>query len=275
MIFVNREKELEAIKKRLESKSLELIIVYGRRRIGKTSLILKAIEGYPSVYYLAVEGKNNLLKFKQTAERLFPEIKHVKEDWESLFYALKDKVIVIDEFPYLIEEDNSIPSIFQRIVDEVLKGTNTKIILVGSSISMMSDLLSYKSPLYGRRTSAINLKELKFKDLRKFNFDVVEGIRVYGFAGGVPYYLIKVKTPFLEWINEELKRIDSFLKDEMDFSLRYEFSEISTYKEILLSIAMGKNTLGEIRDFVKVGGEISSYIKKLERIGLVRGRFRF
>ncbi|TRM79886.1 ATPase, partial [Sulfolobus sp. D5] len=115
MIFVNREKELEAIKKRLESKSLELIIVYGRRRIGKTSLILKAIEGYPSVYYLAVEGKNNLLKFKQTAERLFPEIKHVKEDWESLFYALKDKVIVIDEFPYLIEEDNSIPSIFQRI----------------------------------------------------------------------------------------------------------------------------------------------------------------
>ncbi|AOL17209.1 ATPase [Sulfolobus sp. A20] len=270
MIFVNREKELEAIKKRLESKSLELIIVYGRRRIGKTSLILKAIEGYPSVYYLAVEGKNNLLKFKQTAERLFPEIKHVKEDWESLFYALKDKVIVIDEFPYLIEEDNSIPSIFQRIVDEVLKGTNTKIILVGSSISMMSDLLSYKSPLYGRRTSAINLKELKFKDLRKFNFDVVEGIRVYGFAGGVPYYLIKVKTPFLEWINEELKRIDSFLKDEMDFSLRYEFSEISTYKEILLSIAMGKNTLGEIRDFVKVGGEISSYIKKLERIGLVK-----
>ncbi|MCY0858841.1 MAG: ATP-binding protein [Sulfolobaceae archaeon] len=270
MIFVNRENELEAIKKRLESDSLELIIVYGRRRIGKTSLVLKAIEGSPYVYYLAVEGKNNLLKFKQTAEKAFPELKHIKEDWESLFYALRDKVIVIDEFPYLIEEDSSIPSVFQRIVDETLKGTKTKIILIGSSISMMSDLLSYKSPLYGRRTSSIELKELKFKDLSKFNFDIVEGIRVFGFAGGVPYYLTKVKTPFLKWINEELKKVDSFIKDEMDFLLRYEFREISTYKEILLAIAMGKNTLGEMRDFVRVGGEISSYIKKLERIGLVK-----
>ncbi|MCI2415760.1 MAG: ATP-binding protein [Candidatus Aramenus sp.] len=270
MIFVDRERELEAIKKRLESDSLELIVIYGRRRIGKTSLALRAVEGYPFVYYLAVEGKNNLSKFKQTAEIHFPEVKYVKEDWESLFYFLKDKVIVIDEFPYLIKEDSSIPSVLQKIIDEVLKGSKTKVILLGSSISMMSDLLSYKSPLYGRRTSSINLKELRFKDLRKFGFDVVEGIRIYGFAGGVPYYLSKVKTPFLSWINEELKRVDSFVKDEMDFLLRYEFTEISTYKEILLAIAQGKNTLGEIRDFVRVGGDISSYMRKLERIGLIR-----
>ncbi len=84
MIFINRERELEAIRKRLEPNSLELIVIYGRRRIGKTSLILRAVEGYPFVYYLAVEGKNNLSKFKQTAETQFPEVKYVKEDWESL-----------------------------------------------------------------------------------------------------------------------------------------------------------------------------------------------
>ncbi|MEW9492482.1 MAG: ATP-binding protein [Candidatus Aramenus sulfurataquae] len=270
MIFVDRERELEAIRKRLESDSLELIVIYGRRRIGKTSLALRAVERYPFVYYLAVEGKNNLSKFKQTVEKQFPEAKYVKEDWESLFHFLKDKVIVIDEFPYLIKDDSSIPSIFQKIIDEVLKGSKTKVILLGSSISMMSDLLSYKSPLYGRRSSSVNLKELRFKDLSKFGFELIEGIRIYGFAGGVPYYLSKVKTPFLSWINEELKRVDTFVKDEMDFLLRYEFAEISTYKEILLAIAQGKNMLGEIRDFVGVGGEISSYMRKLERIGLVK-----
>jgi AAA+ ATPase superfamily predicted ATPase len=270
MIFVDREKELEAIKKRLESDSLELIVVYGRRRIGKTSLILNAIMGFPSVYYLAVEGRNNLLKFKQTAERFFPEVKYIKEDWEPLFYALRDRVIVIDEFPYLIEDDYAIVSVLQRIIDDTLKGTKTKIILLGSSVSMMSDLLSYKSPLYGRRTSTIELKGLRFKDLRKFNFDVVEGVKVYGFAGGVPYYLTKVRAPFLEWVNGQLKEVDTFIKSEMDFLLRYEFREVSTYKEVLLAIAMGKNTLGEIRDFVGAGGEVSSYMTKLGNVGLVK-----
>lgn len=113
------------------------------------------------------------------------------------------------------------------------------------------------------------VNELKFKELRRLGFDLNEAIKIFGFAGGVPYYLTKVKTPFLDWINTELKKVDSFIKDEVDFLLRYEFQEISTYKEILLAIAMGKNSLGEIRDFVGVGGEVSSYLKKLERIGII------
>lgn len=268
MIFIDREKEVKAIRERLNSPNFELIIVYGRRRIGKTSTVLKALEQKEHIYYLATE-KNNLYKFKQVVESKYPELRYVKEDWEAIFYALKDKVIVIDEFPYMVVEDKSILSTFQKIVD-ALNSTKTKLILIGSSISIMTDALSYKSPLYGRRTASLKIRELPFKRLSNFNFSIDEVIKVYGFAGGIPYYLVKVRIPLLEWINKELKKIDTFIKDEVDFLLRYEFKDISTYKEILLAIALGKNTLREIKDFVRVGGEISSYIKKLENIGIVK-----
>ncbi len=137
----------------------------------------------------------------------------------------------------------------------------------------MEDIMSYKSPLYGRRTASMELKELRFKDLRGFNLSLEDAVEIYGFAGGVPYYILKAKTPFLNWINHELKQIDSFVKDEIDFMLRYEFSETGTYKEILRGIASGKNTLGEIRDYIKIGGEVSSYLRKLERIGIVGKEF--
>ena len=268
MIFVDREKELQTLMQRLNSPTFERVIVYGRRRIGKTSLILRAISGRnDSVYYYATE-RNNLERFREVAQRKFPEVRYAREDWESLLHFLRDKVVIIDEFPYLIEEDKSILSAFQRIVDEN-RDSRTKLILLGSSISVMEDVLSYRSPLYGRRTASLKVGELKFRDLRHLGFSVEEAVKIYGFAGGVPMYLTRVTPPFLDWVNRELKRVDSFLRDEVDFLLRYEFREIGTYKEILRAISMGKNTLAEIRDYVKVGGEISSYIKKLERIDLV------
>jgi AAA+ ATPase superfamily predicted ATPase len=269
MVFADRERELKALEQRFSSDNFEFVVIYGRRRIGKTSLILEALKDKEHVYYLATEAKNNLAKFKRTVEAIFPSVRHVREDWESLLLALKDKVIVFDEFPYLIKEDSSIVSVFQKIVDS-LRDSKTKLVVLGSSISMMEDdVLSYRSPLYGRRTGSIRLGELKFSDLRHFGFDLIEAVRVYGFSGGVPYYITKVNTPFYGWINWELKKADSFIKDEVDFLLKYEFSEIATYKEILFAISLGKNTLGEIRDFVKVKGEVSSYIRKLQRIGLV------
>ncbi|AWR96761.1 AAA family ATPase [Acidianus sulfidivorans JP7] len=269
MIFVNREKELESLKERLSSPNFELIIIYGRRRIGKTSLILKAIQDMQdSIYYLATE-KNNLPKFKEVCKKKFPEVEYIKEDWEALFHFLKDKIVIIDEFPYMVEEDKTIVSTFQRIVDNILKTTKTKLILLGSSISVMEDAISYKSPLYGRSTASMKIRELRFKALKSYGFDIEEAVKIYGFAGGVPLYLNKVKQPFYKWINEEIKRVDSFIKDEIDFLLRYEFRDISTYKEILYAISLGKNSLGEIKDFVRINGDISSYLNKLERIELI------
>ncbi|ACJ16242.1 DEXX-box atpase, N-terminus [Thermococcus onnurineus NA1] len=159
--FVNREVELRAIKEKLMSGKFKLIVIYGRRRVGKTRLVLEAVKDFPHVYYLAVEG-DNLRHFRGTAERVFLKVRYAREDWEGLLHALKGKII-IDEFPNLIQEDPEVLSLFQRAVGLDLSGSKTKLILLGSSVSMMTEkVLSYKSPLYGRRTGSMKLKPMKF-----------------------------------------------------------------------------------------------------------------
>ena len=264
MEFVDREEELKALKERLDNNNFELIIIYGRRRIGKTRLVLEAIRGREHVYYLAVKG-DNLRHFKRFASKVVPEIAHLKEDWEIYLTYLKDRIVVIDEFPNMIEED--VLSLFQRAIDLRLKESRTKIILLGSSISMMTDkVLGYKSPLYGRRTASIKLRPLRLYHLRGFypNTSWEEIVEIYGFADGIPYYLEKVRPPFWDWLETELKRPDTFLKDEVDFLMRYEFSDVTMYKKILEAIAFGRTTPKEIRDFVGVKhSDITPYLRNL------------
>ncbi|MCD6524337.1 MAG: ATP-binding protein [Thermococcus sp.] len=270
--FVDRIEELRAIKERLSSNEFELIVIYGRRRIGKTRLVLEAVRGFPHVYYLAVEG-DNLRHFKETAERAFPEVRYAREDWEALLHALRDKVIVIDEFPNLIKENPAVLSIFQRAIDTELANSNTKLILLGSSVSMMTEkVLSYKSPLYGRRTGSMKLKPLKFFHLRGFfpRASWEELVEVYGMTDGIPFYIAQVRLPFWEWLDRELKNPVSFFRDEVDFLLRYEFTETRTYRRILEAIALGKTTPKEIRDFTGMRhSEITPYLRNLIETGLV------
>ena len=271
--FVDREEEIKVIKERLKSKNFELIIIFGRRRVGKTRLVLECVKGSDYIYYLATE-RNNISKFKSQIEKSIPVIKHAKEDWEAIFNFLKDKTIIIDEFPNILREDRTALAEFQRIVDTSLINTKTKLILLGSSIFMMkSKILSYKSPLYGRSTSILELKPLKFNQIGKFfrNADIEELIKIYGFAGGVPFYLQKInKLPFFSWLEEEIKKVDSFLRYETDILLRMEFEDYYTYREILEAIASGKTKLNEIREYVKVKGEITKYLKNLIRVGFVK-----
>ncbi len=272
ILFVDREEELRALRDRLDSSGFELIVIYGRRRIGKTRLILEAVRNREHVYYLAVEG-DNLRSFKRAASRVVPELRYVQEDWEAYFNFLKNRIIVIDEFPNLVKEDPKIVSLLQRIVDLHLKNTRTKLVLLGSSISMMtSRVLSYKSPLYGRRTASIKLGPLKFFHLREFfpQASWSEIVEIYGFADGIPYYLEKVRTPFWEWLRRELEKPDTFLKDELDFLMKYEFTETVTYKRILEAIAHGKNTPKEIREYVRMRhSDITQYLRNLIETGFI------
>ena len=270
--FVNREEELKSIKEKLESNNFELIIIFGRRRVGKTRLILESVKGKKYIYYFAVE-KNNISKFKADVEKYNENIKYAKEDWEALFNFLKNHIIIIDEFPNLLIEDKTILSEFQKIVDTLLINTKTKLILLGSSISMMkSKILCYKSPLYGRSTSIIELKPLKFFQIKDFfnKISIEELIRIYGFSGGIPYYLQKInKLPFFSWLEQELKKVDTFLKHEIDILLRMEFEEPYTYKEILEAIALGKTKLNEIKQHIRIKGEITKYLANLIRVGFI------
>jgi len=270
--FVDRKNELKAIRKKLMSGKFELIVIYGRRRIGKTRLVLEAVKDFPHIYYLAVEG-DNLRHFRETAERIAPEVRYAREDWESLLHALKGKVIIIDEFPNMIKEDSKVVSIFQKVVDLDLSNSNTKLILLGSSVSMMTEkVLSYKSPLYGRRTGSMKLKPMEFFILREFfpGISWKELIEIYGLTDGIPFYIIQVKLPFWEWLEKELLNPVSFFRDEVDFLLRYEFTETRTYRRILEAIALGKTTPKEIKDFTGMKhSDITPYLRNLIETDLV------
>ena len=270
--FVDREEELRVLRERLRSDRFELVVIYGRRRVGKTRLVLESVRGSEYVYYLAVEG-DNLRYFKRVASKVVPELRYSMEDWESYFNFLKGRVVIIDEFPNLIREDPRVVSVFQRVVDTILKGTRTKLILLGSSVSMMSSrVLSYRSPLYGRRTASIKLGPLKFHHLRGFfpRVSWEELVEIYGLTGGVPYYIEKVRPPFWEWLERELRRPDTFLKDEVDFLMKYEFSDVSTYKKILEAIALGRNTPKEIREYLRMRhSDITPYLRNLVETGFI------
>ncbi|MBC2698712.1 MAG: ATP-binding protein [ANME-2 cluster archaeon] len=274
-MFKDREDDLVNINKLLESNTFEFIIIYGRRRVGKTELILQATRNTNRIYYLAV-GARNLERFYDLCTRQYPEVSKLRMDWEVLFEYLRDRVdvIVIDEFQNMIKEDANILNIFQSVTDTVLTDSRLKLFILGSSVSIItSKVLDYQSPLYGRRTGSIDLKAVSFFDLQKFypDLNIRELIEIYGFADGIPFYLIKLDDRLWPWLGKETGDKNSFLKDEVDFIMRYEFEDVSTYKLILEAIAYGKTKLGDIKDFMGVKRtDISPYLRNLIEVGMIK-----
>ncbi len=172
--FVDRDVELDQLTDCYESETADLVVIYGRRRLGKSELVRQSIaDRDDAVYYQAVEStaQNQLEQFVDTTTARFSSLRNIRRNWEALLEALgeQDAIVVIDEFPFLIEEDESLPSRIQRVWDMELQETETTLVLVGSSISVMEDkVLSGSAPPYGRRTATIDLKPLSAADARQF-----------------------------------------------------------------------------------------------------------
>lgn len=273
--FKDRTKERQELGDVLNSKTFEFIVIYGRRRIGKTELILKATENKKRIYYLAI-GAKNLERFYNICIEHYPEVSKLKMDWEVIFDFLKDnaEVVVIDEFQNMIQEDANILNIFQSVTDTILKDSSFKLFLLGSSISVMtSKVLDHKSPLYGRKTGSLELKSVSFFDLEEFfpKAGMEELVEIYGFADGVPYYLVRIDRSFWLWLKDEVEKQRGFLKDEIDFLMRYEFEDVSTYKLVLEAIAHGKTKLNEIKNYMNVKRtDISPYLRNLIEVGMIK-----
>jgi uncharacterized protein len=273
-MFVDRRTECEELAKALGAKGFAFAILYGRRRIGKTRLVLELMQSRNHVYYLAVE-KENIRYFSKIVTEKFPKAGNLKEDWEVLLDFLKDntEVVVIDEFQNLVKDDSTLLSLFQRSIDTNLKNSQLKLVALGSSVSMItSELLQYRSPLYGRRTYARKINAMNFLDIKGFFPDssAEELAEIYGFADGIPYYLEKIQPPFWPWLDKELHGA-SFIKDELDFMLKYEFEDLGTYKAILEAVAKGKTKVSEIKDYARMQRtDVSPYLAKLINTGFIR-----
>src|SRR6056297_2655674 len=280
--FVNREDELEMLHSRFESDTAEFLVVYGRRRLGKSALVREAIQGRDdAIYWQATEETPDvqLTNFVETARETFPLVEDIRRDWEALLRALgrQDAVVVLDEFPYLVGSDDALPSKMQRVWDMHLEETEMTLVLVGSSISIMEEkMLSGGSPLYGRRTATIDLPPLTLEDARRLypEDDADAVIQTWGVFGGTPYYL-QALTPsasLSENVQSHVLSEHGVLHNEPEFLLRTEFGirEPQTYYTILRAIAMGKREANEIADFAGIDSNaLGSYLSKLRRLRLV------
>ncbi len=279
--FVDRRRELDLLKHAFESDMAELIVIYGRRRVGKTELVKRSLKNVKHIYFLADTSPDNdnrerfrKLLAKATGNTL---IERAELSWEELLKLASQAgfVIVIDEFPFLIQSNSSIPSIFQRVWDNVLQKMGAKMILLGSSISVMeSDVLGYRSPIYGRRTAQIYLTPLKFKDIKGLfpEHSWEDIVRIYGIADGIPAYLQEIRYRLMH--GERLTDVftpGKPLFEEGEFLIRSELWEPGRYLLILKAIAFSNTKFGEIVNFTSLPSPtVSQYLSNLKKLHLVR-----
>ena len=278
--FVNREAELDQLTDCYESEAAELVVIYGRRRLGKSELVRQSIAGREdAVYYQAVEStaQNQIDQFIDAAMAQFRSLRSVRREWEALLEALgeEDAVVVIDEFPFLIEEDESLPSRVQRVWDLQLQETDITLVLVGSSISIMEEkVLSGSAPLYGRRTATIDLKPFSAGDAQQFfpAYDPETAISAWAIYGGSPYYLqtIDPDEDLPTNVQQSILSEQGLLYSEPEFLLRTELRQPNTYFSILRALAHGRRIPNEIAGMAGVeSGSLSTYLQKLRRLRLV------
>ena len=283
-MFVNRLAELDLLEKRFTSDKAEFFVLYGRRRVGKTELLARFCQGKRALFFVSDLGSEISMRsaFSQLInDTLFgPEQMYaVYSNWEAVFKALGNAsktdrlVVVLDEFPYLITTYPPVASILQKAWDQTLKNTKIMLILCGSYIGMMEEsVLSYKAPLYGRRTAQYLLEPLQFKDARLLfaDFSPEDQVRAYAIYGGTPAYLqtIDSKKALDENIVDDILSRGSYLYDEVRFILQQELREPRNYFAILQAIAAGKTKLNEIKLATGLDGA-TAYLDTLQQLHLV------
>ena len=279
-MFYNRDNELATLQKEYSKKGSAFSVIYGRRRVGKTALIYEYIKDKPNIFFYATE-----MNLSIQLTNILPQIlklidkQYLKDiqinTLEQLFnllneYDFKKKLVfVIDEYQNLAKIDKTISSQLQFIWDTMLKSKNIHLILCGSVVSMMhSEVLDYSSPLYGRRTTNIHLKELQFKYIKSFipNISFEDSMNVFASFGTIPKYLenYNQNTSFYKNIEENILNKNSFLYQEGYFLLKQELNELTNYFSILEVISKGETKIGSIASRLQVPStHLTRYLSKL------------
>lgn len=293
-MFIGRQQELAELERLYNTEQFQCVIIYGRRRVGKTALINEFVKGKEAVYFTGQEtnSKENLEAFShsifslsQDFSKTSPAFSSYKDALGAVFeIAGKRRVILaIDEYPYLAGAYRGISSLLQTFIDRYKETSKLFIILCGSSLSFMENqVLGYKSPLFGRRTAQFKILPFEFAQVREYfmdsSFDLVDTAVIFGITGGVPLYLslIDKKLNLKENIKLNFLMPSAYLFEEPGNLIKQECREPAQYNAIIKAIATGSTRLSEISS--KVGmesGLCSTYIAKLISIGIVKKEHPF
>jgi len=283
-MFFGRSRELQDLEQHYATGKFQFLVLYGRRRVGKTSLISEFLKDKSSVFYSALDTTASFNRDRLAGQLLrhlgvaadirFP-------DWTSLFDYLSDRIqsrrliLAIDEFPYIAQRDPSILSALQHVIDHSWKDTGLFLILCGSYVGfMVDDVLGAKSPLFGRRTMQIELKPFLHDGVKAFvpDYSSVDRAVVYGMLGGTPHYLnlLDPEVPLEENIRRLFLSSSAYLFDEPVLLLKQELREPAVYNTILSALANGASKRNDIRTRVGVDPDhVGKYLSTLVDLGLV------
>ncbi len=279
--FIDREMELNILEKEYRSKGTRLVIVYGRRRIGKTFLLNKFASNKKHLFYIAIESSKNIIyrdisnKISTLLGKPIGLLENIEQALELLTREFKDRfLVVLDEFQYIVEADPETPSRLQRFID-LNPNTNLVIVLSGSAVSFFEkQLLGYKSPLFGRRTASIQLKPLRFLDTWRFyeKYSALEALKAYAAFGPTPAYARYVNDDLDVFSNilDNILRPGSYLYDEALNFMRQEFREPSTYVAIINGVVDGYTRPVELANIARITSKtITKYIEVLEKLFII------
>ncbi len=285
-MFIGRARELKSLNSLYDSGKFEFVVLYGRRRVGKTELINHFIAQRPAIYFMGVESnaKQNLENFSKSiieyasgiaAETTFASFQAAIETVFKL--SEKERIILaIDEYPYIARASKSLASTLQLLIDKYKKSSKMMLILCGSSMSYMEDhVLSYKAPLYGRRTAQIKLLPFDFEETCCYfkKYSAEDKALAYGIIGGTPQYILQMddKLSVEDNIKNTYLNPSSSLYEEPTNLLKQEVREPAIYTAIITAIAAGASRMSEISN--KVGEDTnvcSTYLKNLLSLGIIQ-----
>ena len=287
-MFIGRKKELQFLEDLCASKKFEMLIMHGRRRVGKSFLLahFASRHNQDTVFFTADKGseKGNVQRFCMELKRVLNagDFLDSLETWQSVYSYIESTeitkriTIIIDEFTYLYNSNPAYDSGLQNAIDRILKNKNIFLILCGSEVSVIEELFDNSTkPLYGRKTADLKLKPFTYKEAKAFfpKYNNEEILTAYSILGGMPLYLslFDDSLSIRENIIKNCLSTTGYLFNEIDTLLRMELKETFFYKNIMLAINSGASTLNNIK--TKIGDDsakIAKYINVLVNLGFIK-----
>ncbi|MBT1170650.1 ATP-binding protein [Bifidobacterium sp. SO4] len=288
-MFVGRERELGTLQDLWEQEDFQMLVLYGRRRVGKTALLDEFSKDKHVLSFTARQQTSaaNLRDFSRAIYRFFglPETMPAFGLWQDALDFIVRKaqdepgrrmLFVFDEFPYAAASEQSLPSSLQIAIDHGFKNANVMMVLCGSNEGFMeSEVLGYKSPLYGRRTAQLRLMPFDvFDTARMLPFTPpVDVVQYYATFGGTPYYLRQIRSgmTYEDNVLRLLFDTNGLLYEEPLMLLRQELRDITTYNSVMGAVGAGATKQNKIADGAGLASSsgVSKYLSVLSDLGLL------
>lgn len=284
--FIDRVREMQGLEDLWAASGAHLFVLYGRRRVGKTELLWEFSRGKRQIYFQAArvtDADNRRYFLREAAEAIGDDLPARAEfgDWEAPLEYLAGRaaeerlLVVLDEFPYLCEGNDAMPSMFQRFWDQHGRASRLMLVLCGSSVGFMEEgVLSERSPLFGRRAGQLELLPMGYREAAAFlpSYGPTDLVRAFGVLGGMPMYQQQFdpSLPFAQNVLGSVLRADAFLHNEPEYLLRTELRDPRTYNSLLEALSSGLTKHNEIAQRIgRPASAIGPYLATLERLRLI------